>query len=339
MIKKLRNLFDVLSTNVVNTYDPKSDCLSKSITSGVFCIATFILMIINYLAGEVLMCRCSLILTVGFFISFIVAHIFKKANISSGIITILVAFILSVFALSGGNEGFAILWILLVPIISVNLLGIKDGITISTYFLLFITFIFLTPYKINMLNKYSISFISRFPILYACDYVISIFLILQKAYYHKQTIIKSYCDELTGCYNRRYFMEHLNNNKYNCVVLVDVNGLKGVNDNIGHLAGDELIKSIPNILKTVFDKNSIISRIGGDEFTILTNLNEEELKNKIKLSKQLASEYKGELINNVSFSAGYCYTNNDINIEKAFTIADEKMYEDKEEYYKTHPKR
>ena len=101
----------------------------------------------------------------------------------------------------------------------------------------------------------------------------------------------SYIDKLTGVYNRAYFdkkIEKLNNNKYLPISLImgDVDGLKIVNDTLGHLQGDELLIQISNVLKKVCKKDNLIIRWGGDEFVILlTNTEYEKAKeicNKIK---------------------------------------------------------
>ena len=53
------------------------------------------------------------------------------------------------------------------------------------------------------------------------------------------------------------------------VVICDVDGLKFANDTLGHLAGDEILKNAADILNKHFPSESIIARIGGDEFAVL----------------------------------------------------------------------
>ena len=95
-------------------------------------------------------------------------------------------------------------------------------------------------------GKYTDSFSVRFPVLYACVFVIAVFIALQKEYFNRKAHILSYVDELTGAYNRRYFLEtvdkeKIKNSKDLSLVMIDVNGLKQANDTYGHEAGDELI--------------------------------------------------------------------------------------------------
>ncbi|OOM16191.1 sensor domain-containing diguanylate cyclase/phosphohydrolase [Clostridium saccharobutylicum] len=84
----------------------------------------------------------------------------------------------------------------------------------------------------------------------------------------------SQTDILTGTYNRYSFEEkvkELNYEKYLPlgIIMGDVNGLKLVNDTLGHLEGDKLLKNISNILKQICDLKGYVFRWGGDEFIIL----------------------------------------------------------------------
>ncbi|CEP95741.1 sensory box-containing diguanylate cyclase [[Clostridium] sordellii] len=84
----------------------------------------------------------------------------------------------------------------------------------------------------------------------------------------------SYTDKLTGLYNRAYFEEQINkldDNEYYPLTLImgDLNGLKAVNDNLGHLEGDKLLVEIAKVLKGSCRKEDLVFRWGGDEFIIL----------------------------------------------------------------------
>jgi len=84
----------------------------------------------------------------------------------------------------------------------------------------------------------------------------------------------SFHDSLTGLYNRPYFEEELE--RYNfpryyplSIVMLDVNGLKVINDTFGHSEGDRLLQHSSQILTSVSRQGDILARIGGDEFAIL----------------------------------------------------------------------
>ncbi len=84
----------------------------------------------------------------------------------------------------------------------------------------------------------------------------------------------SFHDSLTGLYNRRFFEEELNRldsarNLPISVVMCDVNSLKLTNDIFGHASGDELIRNVAAVLKSICRKEDILARWGGDEFVLL----------------------------------------------------------------------
>jgi len=84
----------------------------------------------------------------------------------------------------------------------------------------------------------------------------------------------SFHDSLTGLYNRAYFEEELkrlNNSRFYplSIVMLDVNGLKVVNDTFGHHEGDRLLQHLSQVLTSVSRQGDILARIGGDEFAIL----------------------------------------------------------------------
>jgi len=115
-------------------------------------------------------------------------------------------------------------------------------------------------------------------------------------------------------------------------IFADMNGLKYINDHMGHEAGDLLLKNAAIILQSTFTGGEIY-RAGGDEFFILVpEADEAELQEKIADIKK-----KSELFDNVSFAAGYFLLQPGTDPRKALSEADSRMYEDKEKCYREHP--
>lgn len=92
-------------------------------------------------------------------------------------------------------------------------------------------------------------------------------------------------DSLTGCFNRRYLMQQLEqevllNMRYQipfAIFLFDIDHFKQINDNYGHLVGDEVIRSTAAIVRTMLRRTDILARYGGEEFTIyLPHTNREQ---------------------------------------------------------------
>jgi diguanylate cyclase (GGDEF)-like protein/PAS domain S-box-containing protein len=84
-------------------------------------------------------------------------------------------------------------------------------------------------------------------------------------------------DTLTGLLNRRRFIEELTlelklakrEQRHSSVLVIDVDNFKDVNDSLGHHAGDQLIRSVANVLGTGLREADTLSRLGGDEFALL----------------------------------------------------------------------
>lgn len=116
------------------------------------------------------------------------------------------------------------------------------------------------------------------------------------------------------------------------VVLADLNGLKTVNDNEGHDAGDKLLIRASALLKLAFGDYEIY-RAGGDEFFIFCpGITANKLKEQVKQLYSLANSTP-----DVSFAVGSVYLAGEYNFRNAMKTADALMYKDKQEYYRKHP--
>lgn len=98
----------------------------------------------------------------------------KKEEIVGTGISVCVIIMFSFYALTGGNDGFAILWILLIPA-AMPLLNFRSGMLVSSYFLIFLFLLFYSPLSGLIQYEYGEIFCVRFPLLYAISYGISWF--------------------------------------------------------------------------------------------------------------------------------------------------------------------
>ena len=153
----------------------------------------------------------------------------------------------------------------------------------------------------------------------------------------KKTII----DELTGLYNRRAYEEDVL--EYSAALLsenfvyvsIDVNGLKIVNDEIGHAAGDELIKGAADCMTKAFGSYGKVYRTGGDEFVSILFANKEQLVVIKEELESITGNWSGELVSSLALSVGYvakseCEDETILDIAK---LADKRMYQAKSAYY------
>ncbi|MCC3867420.1 HD domain-containing phosphohydrolase [Terrisporobacter mayombei] len=142
-------------------------------------------------------------------------------------------------------------------------------------------------------------------------------------------------DTLTDLYNRNSFeekIEKLNKTKYHPlgIIMGDVNGLKLINDTLGHLEGDKLLRSISNVLKSSCSESGYVFRWGGDEFIILApNANELKCDKLIKKILNDCKKYDYKYMQ-LSISLGAVVKDEvDDNIYDCINKAEEKVYRHK----------
>jgi diguanylate cyclase (GGDEF)-like protein len=160
---------------------------------------------------------------------------------------------------------------------------------------------------------------------------------------------KANTDPLTGLYNRRYLegllaAERKKSDQFDIpysVVVVDVNRLKEANDLHGHDAGDRLITTVSERLKSGIRATDAIARTGGDEFLILLADTDEEG------ARELVERFMAEVFKDVSMAVGngepFPVTvslgmagSDQVSHDALIQTADKRMYETKLEYYRTH---
>jgi len=147
----------------------------------------------------------------------------------------------------------------------------------------------------------------------------------------------SFHDALTGLYNRAYFEEELERCNFPryyplSVVMLDVNGLKVINDTFGHSEGDQLLQHLSQVLISVSRQGDILARIGGDEFAILLpSTTSEEAYKFCERIKQACQQDKIEPIYlRLNISLGHATQEGEYkDINSLFKVADRNMYQDK----------
>ena len=152
----------------------------------------------------------------------------------------------------------------------------------------------------------------------------------------------SLVDELTGLYNRRGFLAvsetHLasicRNHKVPVILYADLDGLKEINDSLGHHEGDRALKKTAEILKETFRSSDILARLGGDEFVVLAAIDTDESTQSLtmRLQEKLdEANERGSRPYDLSFSVGVAHFSDDDNhsIEELMAQADRAMYEQK----------
>lgn len=144
-------------------------------------------------------------------------------------------------------------------------------------------------------------------------------------------------DKLTDLYNRLYFEEELKRLEGSrfypiSIVSADIDGLKLINDTMGHSRGDQILIEFSQILRSCFRKTDVVARFGGDEFAIILIKTDEEITEKIALRvRKIVEEFN---MNNsrppLSVSMGIATSNGpEQELVETLKQADDLMYRDK----------
>ncbi len=137
---------------------------------------------------------------------------------------------------------------------------------------------------------------------------------IQNAHYYERVRQMAYLDGLTGIFNRRFFelriMQEIERaNRYQLslsVIMMDIDHFKRINDEFGHLLGDEVLKQISRLFTQHLRKPDVLCRFGGEEFAVL--LPETTVQNALAVGEKLRQMVGGYpfagIPRSVTFSAG-----------------------------------
>lgn len=160
---------------------------------------------------------------------------------------------------------------------------------------------------------------------------------------HQRLYMASIRDTLTGVYNRKGFKRYaaeifdkaVSTGKKLLVAAVDLDLLKSINDNFGHLEGDNAICVVANALKTCFNREEICARTGGDEFVVVgfSDYTDEIIAQYLDYLEQYFKRYNSSSDKpyEVGASIGYVCRSvtADDDLQEILDEADAKMYENK----------
>lgn len=142
-------------------------------------------------------------------------------------------------------------------------------------------------------------------------------------------------DPVTGLYNRAFLNEELKRLEY-CfplsMIICDIDGLKLVNDTLGHSAGDELLIRAATVISAVLDKQMIAARLGGDEFAVLLpNKERQQAEYICSRIRQQVKDYNEQTTGMpLSLSLGFATRDSsELTLQELYKEADSSMYQEK----------
>ena len=270
----------------------------------------------------------------------------KRKMHNSSIIKTFEAFLSIILLLflfiTGIPEGFSAIWLLIVPITSPMFLGLELGFFYSVLPLLIVMLLCWTPLgSIIGLYAYSEVFLLRFPFAFFgfCLLGMGHELINDTNKRNLEKLKTKYeylstHDSLTKIYNRQAWIQDYNEYTFPLTLLLyDIDSFKKINDNFGHLAGDNVLIAFSTFLSDYF-KNCKVYRWGGDEFMVIIQkkITIEEVKKLCGKSLEQVRKIKintNRQVLQFSVSAGGIITKKRLNIEEFIDKVDKKAYKAK----------
>jgi len=167
--------------------------------------------------------------------------------------------------------------------------------------------------------------------------------ITESHYLQEKLEIEATTDPLTGLFNRRLFFkladqflsESIRHNKYLSLIMLDIDLFKGINDEYGHLIGDQVIQFVASKAKSLLRKEDIIARVGGEEYVVLlpnTHSKAAQLiAEKIRMSidsSSITGDWSGRIQPKISLGVS-SYTEGDSDFYEIYSRSDKALYQAK----------
>lgn len=251
---------------------------------------------------------------------------------------------------SGGESNTGPLWFYVFPPLLFYLTNLKTGTAVLLFCYLVAVIVFQFPDLPMVSAEYSTDFKIRFFATLTFESVLCFVLeasrlkarneLVELAQTHEQA---AKTDELTGLSNRRdmhnrlaaEFSRYQRSGHHFSIALIDLDLFKGINDQHGHDAGDEVLKAFSALMQTVIRQTDVAARWGGEEFLIL--LPDTSLLQALTLAERLRSEvdqtpfrFRGKELP-VTISAGVCSIAKAGSINELLKQADICLYNAKED--------
>jgi len=306
----------------------------------VFILTPFIIQI--YFLGDHSRLFQTGLLAIGMLVLFISFKISKKIKRHISIFIFLLTAACLYFAYMDGYSYFSILLIYSYPLVTFFFMGPGKGLVLNSVMFGLLSLLLLNIKLPFREAWYPLLFSTRFLVSYLII-IISSFAIENIYIYTLKKLEKfAMTDKLTNLPNRTYIYQYLNqlikisgrSNSQFSVFFLDLDKFKEINDTQGHKAGDSILITIAERLKSSIRSNDVVARLGGDEFVIIMSDIKDEISPVVLANKLRKTAKKsitiGETKNYLSLSIGIAnYPADAANTDDLLKKADFAMYQAK----------
>lgn len=210
--------------------------------------------------------------------------LFRRVLLASFILLVMVSGVCLMVIMDRNNLDYSLAWALVTPVVSVFLLGFLYGALYSGLYLAFVAWFAGRNLGVWQPAPWDIDSFSNLWAIYVLLFILSCYYEFSRRSAHKllqesneKLRIQAVTDALTGLYNRRYMEDLLLNSDQDLfIAMADVDDFKKVNDELGHVVGDDVLVGISNVMRSTLGSNGAIGRWGGEEFIIVSYGESEE---------------------------------------------------------------
>lgn len=251
--------------------------------------------------------------------------------------------------ITGGVANTGPLWMYTVPPVTLFFAGFRRGLIITSAFTLLMAFLLFSPYDAMLLTTYTHEFKTRLMFSFMTITFLSAFYeYTRETSYEKAVTLRekfeqqALHDQLTRLPNRRGAYSHIEqesrrmqrNGRPMSLVLADIDHFKAINDDFGHGVGDVVLQRVAKLFVERLRAQDVVSRWGGEEFLFI--LPDTPEQSAVYVAEHLRSALDSMPIvvngntHHVTASFGVCEFNQDVELDRALSLADTALYRAKD---------
>ncbi|WP_416308445.1 GGDEF domain-containing protein [Neptunicella sp. SCSIO 80796] len=256
----------------------------------------------------------------------------------AALLLVVALFVLSYLYIADvGHQEYALVYSFILPVLAIFLLGLLAGSLVSLIY--FVLLVYLCVSNLDQWEpaSYSVDSFINVVVLYGIFFALACYFESSRrkasemlSEINRKLELQASTDALTAIFNRRYIEDRLiatSNLAY--FAMADIDDFKQINDEYGHIAGDEVLQQVAEIMKNTMGAQSIVARWGGEEFAILfDNDNESQFLELIEKMRQAIVAHDFSLPRKVSISVG-CALHYRGQHKKTLRRVDEALYQAK----------